>query len=44
MSVVINNVNAVIKSLVNKKMMNEWTVLRRGEPDNFFIDLTQLWI
>ncbi|MFP9048485.1 hypothetical protein, partial [Enterococcus faecalis] len=36
MSVVINNVNAVIKSLVNKKMMNEWTVLRRGEPDKFF--------
>ena len=28
MSVVINNVNAVIKSLVNKKMMNEWTVFR----------------
>ncbi|QXV83571.1 hypothetical protein bas45_0204 [Escherichia phage PaulHMueller] len=36
MSVVINNVNAVIKSLVNKKMMNEWTVFRRGEPDKFF--------
>ncbi|AUV63500.1 hypothetical protein Sf25_gp220 [Shigella phage Sf25] len=35
MSVVINNVNAVIKSLVNKKL-NEWTVLRRGEPDKFF--------
>ena len=35
MPVVINNVNAVIKSLVNKKL-NEWTVLRRGEPDKFF--------
>lgn len=36
MSVVINNVNAVIKSLVNKKMMNEWTVFRSAEPDKFF--------
>lgn len=38
MSVVINNVNAVIKSLVNKKMMNEWTVFRHvePEPDKFF--------
>ena len=35
MSVVINNVNAVIKSLVNKKS-NEWTVLQRDESDKFF--------
>lgn len=35
MPVVINNVNAVIKSLVNKKS-NEWTVLQRDESDKFF--------
>lgn len=36
MLVVINNVNVVIKFLVNKKMMNEWIVLCCGELDKFF--------
>lgn len=43
MSVVINNVNAVIKSLVNKKMMNGLYFAVESQI-NFFIDLTQLWI
>lgn len=43
MSVAINNVNAVIKSLVNKKMMNGLYFVVESQI-NFFIDLTQLWI
>ena len=38
MSVVINNVNAVIKSLVNKKL-NEWTVLNHDKADKLFYRL-----